>query len=100
MPEFAEQPLVASPPSTSAGELEDPGRSREVVDRPDPRGLALELLRALTPVLPEPIAEVISSLVTEGRLVEALRRAEAAIAALRRPRAQLPLAEEAPLGPR
>lgn len=51
----------------------------------------------MAPALPEPIAEVVSALIAEARLAEALRRAEAAINALRRPRAELRLSEEAPL---
>ena len=100
MPDAADTPSLVEGPSRSAGELDElegPGQGREVVDRPDPRHLALELLQAATPVLPAPMAGVISALVAEDRLVEALRRAEAAIRALRRPLAELPLAGEAPL---
>ena len=48
-------------------------------------------------MLPEPIAVVISALVAEDRLTEALTRAEAAIDALRRPRAEFPLTNQASL---
>jgi hypothetical protein len=73
--------------------------SRELVPSWSPRHVALELLRAICPALPEPVAEVIAELIEEDRLTEAVRRAEAAIAALRRP-AAFPLSEQAPPRPR
>jgi hypothetical protein len=51
----------------------------------------------MTPALPESIADVVSALIAEDRLVEALGRAEAAINVLRRARAELPFAADAPM---
>jgi hypothetical protein len=58
---------------------------RELVPTRDPRALTLELVRALCPALPAPVAEVVRALADEGAAVAAVARAESAIAALRRP---------------
>jgi hypothetical protein len=67
-----------------ADQLRELETSRELIPTRDPRALAGELIRALCPALPTPIAEVVGQLLDEGALVAALDRAESAIAALRR----------------
>jgi hypothetical protein len=74
-------------------ELEE---SRELVPTRDPRVVAIELVRALCPALPEPVAEVVRALADEGAVGAAVERAETAIAALRHAE-PLPLCSSAPL---
>jgi hypothetical protein len=70
--------------------------SRELVPTRDPRLITLELVRALCPALPAPIAAVVRALADEGAITAAVTRAETAISALRRV-APLDLGSPAPI---
>jgi len=72
----------------------EPGRV--ATPRHDPSSVTLDLVRALCPALPLPVAEVVRAMADEGAVVAAVTTAESAVAALRHAR-PLGLSAAAPI---
>lgn len=95
-PRSATSPNLGPNWSSPAGPRLPLEPSRAIVPSRDPRELALELVRALCPALPRPVADVVRALADEGATTAAVDRAAAAVSGLRQPATELELAAAVP----